>query len=78
MGRVQGVSFRYFTCEKAASLGLKGWVRNLRTGGWKANSKAQAMPISGPHGRSQSSSRGNIEIEWLEFSGEYSDFRILV
>jgi len=28
-GRVQGVSFRYYTQKKALSLGLTGWVKNL-------------------------------------------------
>ena len=28
-GRVQGVSFRYFTIDRATSLGLTGWVKNL-------------------------------------------------
>ena len=32
-GRVQGVSFRYYTQRTAQSLGLKGWVRNERDGG---------------------------------------------
>ena len=27
-GRVQGVSFRYWTCTQAEHLGLRGWVRN--------------------------------------------------
>lgn len=27
-GRVQGVSFRYFTEQEARRLGLTGWVRN--------------------------------------------------
>ncbi|MGB3714152.1 MAG: acylphosphatase [Candidatus Promineifilaceae bacterium] len=31
-GRVQGVSFRYYTRREAVSLGLTGWVRNERDG----------------------------------------------
>jgi len=31
-GDVQGISFRYYTQQKAASLGIKGWVRNLPSG----------------------------------------------
>lgn len=32
-GRVQGVSFRYYTQRTAQSLGVRGWVRNDPDGG---------------------------------------------
>ena len=31
-GKVQGVSFRYFTLQTAMNMNIKGWVRNLRDG----------------------------------------------
>ena len=31
-GDVQGVSFRYYAKQKANSLGLKGWIKNLLDG----------------------------------------------
>ena len=35
-GRVQGVSFRYYTQRQAEQLGIDGWVRNMPDGSVQA------------------------------------------
>jgi acylphosphatase len=31
-GKVQGVGFRWFVCERADELGVSGWVKNMPSG----------------------------------------------
>jgi len=44
-GRVQGVWFRGATREKALSLGLSGWVRNLPDGSVEALAQGPAWAV---------------------------------
>jgi acylphosphatase len=45
-GRVQGVSFRYYTKQKADQLGIKGEVRNLPDGSVYVRAEASEPAIT--------------------------------
>lgn len=80
-GLVQGVFFRSFTKEKADSLGVTGWVKNLPDGRVEAVFEGEKEKIlkmlelceQGP----PSARVENIQVFWEEFKGEFGDFRIL-
>lgn len=46
VGRVQGVGFRWFVCERAGELGLSGWVRNTRAGDVEVAASGDAAKLS--------------------------------
>jgi acylphosphatase len=79
-GRVQGVFYRAFTEQVAASMGLGGWVRNLPDGrveavmeGEKADiGRAVTSCYEGP----PSSRVDDIQITWEEPTGEFSGFSV--
>ncbi len=80
-GRVQGVSFRYYTQRQAAALGLVGYVRNL-PGGDAVEVVAEGEKESveemlawlrhGPRGARVE----DVDLEWLHPAGEYRDFGV--
>lgn len=79
-GRVQGVSFRHYTTLKANELGITGWVMNRRDGRVEvaAEGSHQALQAmldflhdGSPHARVD-----HVEAQWLEASGEFSDFGV--
>lgn len=78
-GRVQGVSFRYYTTLKANELGLVGWVHNRRDGKVEliaegADSDLDALESwlheGSPHARVDS-----VDVSREEGSGEFTEFR---
>lgn len=79
-GRVQGVSFRYYTVLRAGELGLTGWVRNLADGTVETTAEGTKDQLdafvdflnTGPEGAHVT----QLDIKWLEASGEFSDFNV--
>lgn len=45
-GRVQGVGFRWATCNRASDLHLTGWVRNLRDGRVEVWAEGDALSLA--------------------------------
>jgi acylphosphatase len=79
-GRVQGVSFRYYTVQVANRLGLTGWVANR----WNDTVETVA---EGPrdklseiltflHRGPPSAWVERVEIDWQAPTGEFKDFKV--
>lgn len=79
-GQVQGVGFRYFVREIAATFPVTGWVRNLHDGRVELVAEGErgdlekliAAVKQGPRG----SSVNEVRVEWGVASGEFDSFRV--
>jgi acylphosphatase len=79
-GRVQGVSFRYYTQQKARQLGLTGWVANhpdgtvrlVAEGSRPALNKLLAFLHHGPPAARVS----QVDIAWREAGSEWHSFGV--
>jgi acylphosphatase len=77
-GRVQGVGFRYFVVQKAASLGLRGFARNLHDGDVEVVAQGEkpalerllALLWQGPSAAYVS----HVETAWREPTEHFSGF----
>jgi acylphosphatase len=73
-GAVQGVFFRTETRDRARSLGVAGWIRNVPDGTVEAAFEGDGERVGsmvewcrrGPSGASVE----NVEVEWIEPEGE--------
>ncbi|HCC68886.1 MAG TPA: acylphosphatase [Nitrospiraceae bacterium] len=79
-GDVQGVYFRANTRNKAQSLGISGWVRNLPDGKVEAVFEGPKVMVEevvkwcheGPPGARVT----GVDVRWLEYKGEFMSFDI--
>lgn len=79
-GHVQGVFYRAYAQEVARNLEITGWVRNIADGrveivaeGVKAKLEEFIKKLRGGPAAARP---GDIEVEWLTATGEFSDFEI--
>jgi acylphosphatase len=76
-GRVQGVSFRYFTQRAARELGLSGWVRNGDVELAAEGPEAALQALLDAVRRGPSAAQvDEVRVEWGEASGEWDKFRV--
>jgi acylphosphatase len=77
-GEVQGVSFRYYTKEKAKMLGIKGWIKNLPEGQVEAvfeglEDKVKEMVEWCKKGPSLSKVN-HVRVEFRDYKQEFDEF----
>jgi acylphosphatase len=79
-GRVQGVSFRYYTRLEAQRLGVTGWVANQPDGTVmvvaQGTDKALAQLAEFLHRGPSMARVVKVEIDWVEATTEYHRFSI--
>lgn len=79
-GRVQGVSFRYYTLQRANELGLTGWVRNnpdrtvelVAEGPRPALDQLIGFLWEGPPAARVT----DVDLSWFTATGRYPHFEI--
>ena len=79
-GRVQGVCFRAYTQNQAASFKLTGWVKNCSDGSVEAVFEGSREAVEdmvswcgqGPLGAFVD----KVNVQWLEYIGEYDGFGV--
>jgi acylphosphatase len=80
-GRVQGVAFRAYTKQKADSLGLAGWVKNITQGRVEAVYEGDEESVSAMTDwchRGPSLARvDKLDMQEEPIAGLFTDFRIL-
>ena len=80
IGRVQGVSFRYYTRREANALGLGGWVANQRDGTVVVvdeGPEQQLIRLTNFLRRGSPAAHvENVDINWSTAQTNFKDFQI--
>ncbi len=81
-GRVQGVSFRYYTVQEATRRGVEGWVRNLPDGRVEAVFEGEAEEVQGMVDWCRQGSPAarvlDVEVDWSEPGDGFDGFRVRI
>jgi acylphosphatase len=79
-GRVQGVFYRQSTREKAKSLGLSGWVRNLADGRVEIEATGPRLKLDAlvdwSHDGPPHAVVDSVDVEWAEAEKHHGLFAI--
>jgi acylphosphatase len=79
-GRVQGVSFRYYTLQEAQSVGVLGWVRNLWDGRVEVLCEGEEGAVDHMvqwcHQGPGTAVVDKVDVLWEEPADEFSNFRV--
>jgi len=79
-GRVQGVSFRYYTVLRADELGVYGWGRNLPDGTVEVVAEGMREQLAQLAEFLQAGPSGarvvRVDMEWRQATGQFTDFTI--
>ena len=79
-GLVQGVFYRQSAKETAIRLGLTGWARNCPDGSvaavFEGEREAVAMAIEWCRQGPPAARVTEVEVDWQDFQGEFSNFVI--
>lgn len=79
-GRVQGVNFRATTTREAMSLGVTGWVRNLRDGTVEVTAEGEEEDLKALvaflHEGPPVANVTEVETRWSTATDEFDQFRV--
>lgn len=80
-GRVQGVSFRWWTAVSAKKLGLTGWVKNLDDGRVEAVFEGSKNNVKKMVEKCKKASWPakviHLDVSWSKATGEFKNFEVV-